>query len=233
MKVYSKSDKEIDKGTYITRIDSNIPKESCQLTFADGSKLNNIALTKENTEKIEEILQEQKKLGIKNLPKLVRKQKTGYIGRIMTDIALCTGAGIGAYQITNDPAVAITTLGIICVGGLLLAINYNNKQKEVIREVKTLQYREKHEEDVKKFIESSPNAYLAFDGDEDEQYRRISEIYEMMNMGINPNSLFARECGTGLTDQEFKSLAQSDAKEKKLGLTYKAGYSYKPRNIEK
>lgn len=233
MKVYSNSDKEIDRSTYITKIESNIPKESCQLTFADGSVLNNIALTKQNADKIEGVLQEQKQLGIKNLPKLVHKQKTGYISRIMADIALSTGTGIGVYQMTDSPAVAITTFGIICVGGLLLAINYNNKKKEVIREVRALQYRDKHEEDVKNFLKASPNAYLAFDGNEDEQYRRISEIYEMMNAGINPNSLFTRESGTGLTDQEFKSLTQSDAKEKKLGLTYKGGYPYKSRNTEK
>ena len=52
VKVYSNSDKEIDRSTYITKIESNIPKESCQLTFADGSVLNNIALTKQNADKM-------------------------------------------------------------------------------------------------------------------------------------------------------------------------------------
>ena len=236
MKDYSgldtKLEKEIDKSTYITDIETNKRKNEIYLTFADGSEFDNVSLTQANINKIEESLQEQKQFWVQNLPKLVHNQKVGYIKRIAASVVLAAGSGSIAFQNTDNPAIIAAAAGIVFVGGFLMAVNYKIKTGESIHEIKDLQYRDKYEENVENFLKTSPNAYLAFDGNEDNQYRRVDEVYTMMSQGINPNSLFARETGVGLTDEEFKSLVKCDAKQKKLGLTYTDGYRYQPRNPE-
>lgn len=236
MKDYSgldkKLDKEMDKSTYITDIETNNRKNEIHVTFADGFELDNVALTQGNIDKIERTLQEQKQFWVQNLPRLKHTQKVGYIKRIAASVMVTAGSTAIALQATDNPAVIATVAGAVFIGGFLLAVNYKSKASELIHEVKDLEYRDKHEEDVQVFLHTSPNAYLAFDGDEEEQCQRANEIYSMMSQGVNPNSLYAREIGIGLTDQEFKSAVKLDAKQKKLGLTYTDGYRYQPKNNE-
>ena len=142
------------------------------------------------------------------------------------------GTSAIALQTTDNPAIIATVAGAVFIGGFLMSVNYSVKAGEVIHEIIDLQYRDRHAEDVEAFLNTSPNAYLAFDGDEEEQYQRVDEIYSMMSKGVNPNSLYVRETGVGLTDQEFKNAVKLDAKQKKLGLTYTDGYHYQPKNSE-
>lgn len=236
MKDYSgldkKLDKEMDKSTYITDIETNNRKNEIHLAFADGSELDNVALTQDNIDKIEETLQGQKQFWIQNKPRLVHTQKVGFIKRITASVVAAAGTSAIALQTTDNPAIIATVAGAVFIGGFLMSVNYSVKAGEVIHEIIDLQYRDRHAEDVEAFLNTSPNAYLAFDGDEEEQYQRVDEIYSMMSKGVNPNSLYVRETGVGLTDQEFKNAVKLDAKQKKLGLTYTDGYRYQPKNNE-
>lgn len=236
MKDYSgldkKLDKEMDKSTYITDIETNNRKNEIHLAFADGSELDNVALTQDNIDKIEETLQGQKQFWIQNKPRLVHTQKVGFIKRITASVVAAAGTSAIALQTTDNPAIIATVAGAVFIGGFLMSVNYSVKAGEVIQEIIDLQYRDRHAEDVEAFLNTSPNAYLAFDGDEEEQYQRVDEIYSMMSKGVNPNSLYVRETGVGLTDQEFKNAVKLDAKQKKLGLTYTDGYHYQPKNNE-
>lgn len=130
-------------------------KESIVVKFADGTYLKNIEFCPENLKKIEEIQEKQAAKGIESLP--VFKKKSGKI----TSMALITGIGIASISslcfTPEDIMIQIAGVGAITLFTMSPFACKLAKNKEKIRELEKLKYRNEHQEtlsSIKKYHNS-------------------------------------------------------------------------------
>ena len=113
MKVYSKEDLD----TYITSVVRDEDGENYVITFADGEVYDNVPVTEDNTQKIEDRLIAQANSAIDQKMKLVRDQKIGTIARTFFTVVTGATAGLATFVYTGDPVIVAAASGVIVLGG--------------------------------------------------------------------------------------------------------------------
>lgn len=216
---------DFDRDSYITGVDlaSSGRNDILIVSYADGDK-EKADYSEENIRTIEQELQQQKQIGISNFPKLVQARKSGIIQRMTGTFVTALGAGIfaisdttGAFQLTNNPGVFATGLGVIAAGFVMVSAKYYLSTQKVINEIKRLEYRSQHESEVLEFMNTYPEktSTMLRGGD-----GRLDQLDEFADDGILPTSLLADELNVGLNDGEFNSILHASAKKKKRALSY-------------
>lgn len=219
----------LDKETFMTGVsvlDTDDGKRY-QVSYVNGDVESNVEYTRENETAINNRLEEQADAAISNKCVLVKKQKVGFIGSILAGVATATASVVSSFYIFDEvqPVALAIGAGLLCVGGVL-GYACKKRMQPYIDEVSDLELRADKQDDVKKYLISSPNAYLALDGQsDDEKIARAGQIADMIATGKDPLSLISLETGEGLSDTEVKQLIKRDVREQQLGLTYTDGYS--------
>lgn len=144
MKDYTLEQEE--KSQYIIdyEIKETDKKESIVVMFADGTYLKNIEFCPENIKKIEEIQEQQAKKGIESLP--VFKKKSGRIASMSFITGTIIGT-VGSFCISpEDLMIQIAGVGAITLFTMSPFAYKFAKNKEKIRELEKLKYRDEHQE---------------------------------------------------------------------------------------
>ena len=219
----------LDKETFMTGVSvlNTDGGKRYQVSYANGDVESNVEYSIGNETAINKRLEEQADATISSKEVLVRRQKQGFIGSILCGVTSSAVTMVSSYYAPEgiQPVVLGTGAGLLCVGGILGYV-YKRYMQSYIDEVSDLELRADKQDDVKKYLISSPNAYLALDGQsDDEKIARAGQIADMIAAGKNPLSLISLETGEGLSDTEVKQLIKRDVREQQLGLTYTDGYS--------
>lgn len=235
MKYYLDSKDESVQGVYITDVDVNSStknKKTYRITYANGEVEDNVLYTESNDERIEERLKEQVRSGEEVSYKLTRQKVVGTIGRILTGTLLSAGTysalNAANFDATIDnPAILVGASGVVFLGGILLGVKNYLQTQSTLNELQDNVDRLDQTEEAKKYLESSPNAYRALNGDvTDDKISRTGQIFDMLQEGRDPFSFLALETGEGLTNEEVSNLIKRSQREEELGLAYTDGYSY-------
>ncbi len=219
----------LDKETFMTGVSvlNTDGGKRYQVSYANGDVESNVEYSIGNETAINKRLEEQADATISSKEVLVRRQKQGFIGSILCGVTSSAVTMVSSYYAPEgiQPVVLGIGAGLLCVGGILGYV-YKRYMQSYIDEVSDLELRADKQDDVKKYLISSPNAYLALDGQsDDEKIARAGQIADMIAAGKNPLSLISLETGEGLSDTEVKQLIKRDVREQQLGLTYTDGYS--------
>ncbi len=214
---------DFDRDNFITGVDlmTEGRNDIFQVSYADGDK-EKADYSKQNIQLIEQELQQQMQLGVNNLPKLVRARKTGIMQRVAGTVVAGLGSSVfaisdatGAFQLTNNPGVFATGLGVIAAGFVLVSAKYYISTQKAINEIQRLKSRSQHEEEVLEFMDTYPEQTSSLLGN-----NRVDQIDEYAEDGIMPTSLLADELRVGLRDNEYKSILHASVKRKKRALSY-------------
>lgn len=207
------------------------------VTYANGDVENNVIYNDENAKIIEDKLLEQATVGIDSKYKLSSDKKKGMISRIGA-AAVCAASGGGilgtvlqTYSTDSAPfMVGACVAGALAIGGVILTSKGMKKKREydaILQEINANEFRLEHKNEALAYLQSSPNAYLAFDGEnEDAKVERADKIYNAMVSGYDPFSFLAVEAEEGITDEEIEGLLKRSNREQELGLAYEGGYPY-------
>lgn len=219
----------LDKETFMTGVSvlNTDGGKRYQVSYANGDVESNVEYSIGNETAINKRLEEQADATISSKEVLVRRQKQGFIGSILCGVTSSAVTMVSSYYAPEgiQPVVLGIGAGLLCVGGILGYV-YKRYMQSYIDEVSDLELRADKQDDVKKYLISSPNAYLALDGQsDDEKIARAGQIADMIAAGKDPLSLISLETGEGLSDTEVKQLIKRDVREQQLGLTYTDGYS--------
>lgn len=134
------------------------------LKFADGKVFKNVTACDENINKIIETQEAQAKEGMINYKTFVKREHNA--GMAMAASGLVTlMAATGATYIpqihealsTQNPVLVATGIGAITVLGMIPAYCKLRKNKQTVKEIDKLRYRESNMEDLKAF-RNYPNA---------------------------------------------------------------------------
>ena len=219
----------LDKETFMTGVSvlNTDDGKRYQVSYANGDVESNVEYSIRNEIAINKRLEEQADATISSKEVLVRRQKQGFIGSIVAGTLGGVASLASSFYVPEEiqPVVLAIGAGLLCVGGIL-GYAYKRHMQPYIDEVSDLELRADKQDDVKKYLISSPNAYLALDGQsDDEKIARAGQIADMIAAGKDPLSLISLETGEGLSDTEVKQLIKRDVREQQLGLTYTDGYS--------
>lgn len=245
MKYYLDLNNEEEKNTYITDVEvvelsdgtRRGSKECYSVTYANGETEDNVAYTDANAKIIGDKLLTQVQNGIDSKAKLVKKRMIGTISKMSSGVACIVGSSVvlSATAQLHSPdstqfMVGTCVAGALALGGIILsAKGFKNKREydSIIEEIDANQFRLEYADEAKKYLQTSPNAYLALNGkDEDAKLERAGAIFNAMAYGADPFSFLALEAENGVTDREIRRLLVRSDREKTLGLTYADGYSY-------
>ena len=219
----------LDKDTFMTDV-SDLDTEDgkrYQVSYANGDVEPNVEFTRENEAAIEKRLAHQAEEAIANKGVLVKKQRTGFFGSIAAGALTGATAMASSFYIPEEmqvPVMAIGT-GLLAIGGIIGCV-YKKHMQSYVDEVSCLEERKDEKDKILDYLTTSPNAYLALAGANDEEkITRAGQIADMISEGRDPLSYLALETGEGVTLGEGKQLIKRDKREKELGLTYTDGYS--------
>ncbi len=219
----------LDKETFMTDVSVLETKKGkrYQVSYANGDVESNVQYTKENEMAINKRLEEQADAAISNKYILVKRKKLGFIGSIAAGALSSATAIASSFYIPEEMQVPVIAIGagLLAIGGIIGCASKKHIQP-YIDEVSDLELRAEKQKDVKEYLVSSPNSYLALDGQTvEEKLVRAGHIADMIAGGHNPLSLVSSETGEGLSSKEVKQLIKRDLREQQLGLTYTDGYS--------
>ena len=216
MKVYSKEDLD----TYITSVVRDEDGENYVITFADGEVYDNVPVTEDNTQKIEDRLIAQANSAIDQKMKLVRDQKIGTIARTFFTVVTGVTAGLATFVYTGDPVIVAAASGVIVLGGGAWIFRHKQVVDAKIKEIENFEQRLSKHTEMDEYLDSSPNAYRYLDGGTlDDKTDRMDYVQGMKEEGRNPFGLIEIENG-GITGEEIENLSYGMERERKLGLTY-------------
>lgn len=216
---YAKNNEDL-KSKYIISVQRDEDAGTYVLTFADGEVYDNVPITDDNTEKIEERLTQQASYAVDHKMKLVRSQKNGTIARFFSTWVAGAAAGMAAFHFTEDPAVVVASAGVFCISGLVWAIRHKQDLDKKVQEVTDFEQRISHQDVISDYLDNSPNAYRYLEGDTpEEKTDRMDFIQGMKSENRNPFGFIEIENG-GITNDEADALMRGAAREEELGFTY-------------
>lgn len=185
MKDYSLNEQEREQ--FITDVyeDTN---HTLTVVFADGRCFRNLAITKENLEKIKMVQEEQAKIGLKNMEVFRKKKNLSSIATVASGVLAAT-ASISAANIpaiqdslqSQHPIVTIAGVGVITILGMIPAYTKLVKNCSILKELHKIKYRNRHQDMLNRYRQY-PNSLEGIDHSARFTLQHDEDPFSVINM---------------------------------------------------
>lgn len=174
------------RGNYITKIEKG-KNDTLEIVLADGRRFKNIEDNEKNIERLNNIMEEQAKDGVRSYVSLKNKEHTSKIKMFLSSTALCAG-GFAAMAIpqvhefaSNNPVIFAAGIGTIAVLGSIPAYCGFRRNYTKVRELDKIRYRDSYRDSLDKF-KNYHNSLSGLSSDKVKYFEETKEPFSMINI---------------------------------------------------
>ena len=174
------------RGNYITKIKKG-KNDTLELVLADGRRFKNIENNEKNIERLNNIMEEQAKDGVKSYLTLKNKEHDSKIKMFLSSTAICAG-GLASMVIPqvydyvgHNPVTFTIGLGTVAILGAIPAYCSFRKNHAKVSELDKIRYRDSYRDRLDSFM-NYENSLSGLSSDKVKYFESTKDPFSMINI---------------------------------------------------
>ncbi len=174
------------RGSYITKIEKG-KNDTLEIVLADGRRFKNIEDNEKNIERLNSIMEEQAKDGVRSYITLKNKEQDSRIKMFLSSTAICAG-GLASMVIPqvydyagHNPVTFTIGLGTVAILGAIPAYCSFRKNHAKVRELDKIRYRDSYRDRLDSFM-NYENSLSGLSSDKVKYFESTEEPFSMINI---------------------------------------------------